>query len=174
VLGGFAATAFAVALLASGQSSTITGTLAGQIVMEGFLKIRIKPWLRRLITRGIAIVPALIVVGATGGKDTVGLLVISQVILSMQLPFAIFPLIMFTSSRSRMGAFANPLWIKAIGLMLATVISGLNIYLLWTSPLIGPSGVGIIAGAILGFAAWVRLVYKPRSVRASVSHDHAA
>ena len=88
-----------VALLASGQSSTITGTLAGQIVMEGFLRIRIAPWLRRLITRGLAIVPALVVISATGGRDTVGLLVVSQVVLSMQLPFAIFPLMMVTSSR---------------------------------------------------------------------------
>jgi manganese transport protein len=104
-----AATAFAVALLASGQSSTITGTLAGQIVMEGFLRIRIRPWLRRLITRLLAIGPAVVLISISGGKDTVGLLVFSQVVLSMQLSFAIFPLMMFTSDRKLMGEFANPL-----------------------------------------------------------------
>ena len=98
-----ASTAFAVALLASGQSSTITGTLAGQIVMEGFLNIRIRPWLRRLITRLLAIVPAIFLIGISGGKNTVGLLVFSQVVLSMQLSFAIFPLMSFTSDRRTMG-----------------------------------------------------------------------
>src|SRR5207247_9075135 len=102
LLGGAAATAFAIALLASGQSSTITGTLAGQIVMEGFLRIRIAPWLRRIITRSLAIIPALFLIGAGGGKNTVGLLILSQVVLSMQLPFAIFPLLMFTSDRRKM------------------------------------------------------------------------
>jgi manganese transport protein len=130
-LGGAAATLFAVALLCSGQSSTITGTLAGQIVMEGFLKIRIKPWLRRLITRTLAIIPALIVVIASGGKGTFNLLILSQVVLSMQLPFAIFPLMMVTSSREKMGVFANPLWVKVLGYAICTVITGLNIYLLW-------------------------------------------
>ena len=125
-----ASTLFAVALLASGQSSTITGTLAGQIVMEGFLKIRIKPWLRRLISRGLAIVPALFLISATGGKQTTNLLVLSQIVLSMQLPFAIFPLVMFTSDPKKMGRFANPLLVKIIGFTIATVISGLNIYLL--------------------------------------------
>src|SRR5207237_3546729 len=96
LLGGAAATAFAVALLASGQSSTITGTLAGQIVMEGFLRIRIAPWMRRLITRLLAIIPAVLIISASGGKHTVDLLVLSQVVLSMQLSFAIFPLVMFT------------------------------------------------------------------------------
>src|SRR5258708_4365139 len=99
VLGGIAATAFSVALLASGQSSTITGTLAGQIVMEGFLRIRIAPWLRRLITRGIALIPAVVVVALSNGKGTMDLVVLSQVVLSMQLSFAIFPLMMFTSDK---------------------------------------------------------------------------
>lgn len=158
-LGGAAATAFAVALLASGQSSTITGTLAGQIVMEGFLRIRLKPWLRRLITRGLAIIPAIISIVASGGKNTVQLLVISQVVLSMQLPFAIFPLLMITSSRSRMGAFANPAWVKAIGFPIGIVISGLNAYLLWET--IGTAWSLAVLGAILLFAAWVRFMYSP-------------
>lgn len=162
-LGGAAATLFAVALLCSGQSSTITGTLAGQIVMEGFLKIRIKPWLRRLITRTLAIIPALIVVLATGGKDTVELLVISQVVLSMQLPFAIYPLMMITSSREKMGTFANPLWAQVVGYCICTLIAGLNVYLLWG--IIGPAWVGVIAGAMLAFTAWVRLVYARRAPR---------
>jgi len=160
-LGGAAATCFAVALLCSGQSSTITGTLAGQIVMEGFLKIRIKPWLRRLITRCLAIIPALIVVSATGGKDTVQLLVISQVVLSMQLPFAIFPLMMVTSSKKRMGEFVNPLWVSALGYSICTLIAALNIYLLWNT--IGPIWVGLAAAITLAFTAWVKLLYKPRT-----------
>lgn len=162
-LGGAAATAFAVALLASGQSSTITGTLAGQIVMEGFLKIRIKPWLRRLITRCLAIIPALLTVIATGGKDTVQLLVISQVVLSMQLPFAIFPLVMVTSSRERMGVFVSPIWVRMLGFAIGTLISGLNVYLLWDA--IGPVWVGVVAAAMLAFAAWVR--WRGRAVRSA-------
>ncbi|MBY0309415.1 MAG: Nramp family divalent metal transporter, partial [Phycisphaerales bacterium] len=153
-LGGAAATLFAVALLCSGQSSTITGTLAGQIVMEGFLNIRIKPWLRRLITRSLAIIPALAMVLATGGKDTVGLLIVSQVVLSMQLPFAIFPLMAVTSSRKRMGDFANPRWVIVLGYAVCTVIAGLNVYLLWEK--LGPLWVGAIAAAILAYAAAVR------------------
>ena len=159
-LGGVAATAFAVALLASGQSSTITGTLAGQIVMEGFLRIRIAPWLRRLVTRGLAIVPALAVISASGGKDTVELLVISQVVLSMQLPFAIFPLMMVTSSQARMGEYANPSWVKLLGYAICTVIAGLNVYLLWQT--IGPVWVCAIAGGMLGFALWVRFGWRGR------------
>ncbi len=163
-LGGAAATCFAVALLCSGQSSTITGTLAGQIVMEGFLRIRIKPWLRRLITRCLAIIPALLVITATGGKDTVQLLVISQVVLSMQLPFAIFPLMMVTSSRERMGGFVNPLWVSVIGFAVCTLIAGLNVYLLWNT--IGPLWVGVTAAAFTGFAGYVRFLYKPKPTHA--------
>ncbi|CAN5683604.1 Nramp family divalent metal transporter [soil metagenome] len=158
-LGGAAATAFAVALLCSGQSSTITGTLAGQIVMEGFLRIRIRPWLRRLITRTLAIIPALIVISATGGKDTVQLLVISQVVLSMQLPFGIFPLMMVTSSRARMGEFVNPLWVKVVGYAICTLIAGLNVYLLWNT--IGPLWVAAMAAAMSAFTAWVKFGYRP-------------
>ncbi|MEG3174809.1 Nramp family divalent metal transporter [Sphingomonas sp. RB3P16] len=163
-LGGVAATAFALALLASGQSSTITGTLAGQIVMEGFLRIRIKPWIRRLVTRGLAIVPALIVISATGGKDTVELLVVSQVVLSMQLPFAIFPLMMVTSSRKRMGAYANPLWVKVLGYAICSVIAALNVYLLWET--IGPLWVGVMLAVMLAFAAYVRFGWKAPAERA--------
>ena len=152
-LGGVAATAFALALLASGQSSTITGTLAGQIVMEGFLRIRIAPWIRRLVTRGIAIVPALVVISASGGKDTVALLVVSQVVLSMQLPFAIFPLMMVTSSRARMGDYANPLWVKVVGYAICSVIAVLNVYLLWQT--IGPVWVGVMAAVVVVFAGYV-------------------
>jgi manganese transport protein len=161
-LGGVAATAFALALLASGQSSTITGTLAGQIVMEGFLHIRVKPWIRRLVTRGLAIVPALVVISASGGKNTVELLVVSQVVLSMQLPFAIFPLMLVTSSRKRMGAYANPLWVKLLGYAICSAIAGLNVYLLWAT--IGPVWVGAMAAALLGFAAWVRFGWRAAPV----------
>lgn len=156
-----AATAFAVALLASGQSSTITGTLAGQIVMEGFLNIRIKPWLRRLITRSLAIIPALIMISASGGKNTVGLLVMSQVVLSMQLSFAIFPLMMFTSDPKRMGEFANSLPVKIIGYTICTIIAALNVYLLFKT--IGPVWLGIIAAAMIGFTVWVTFFYKEQS-----------
>jgi manganese transport protein len=118
---------FAIALLASGQNSTLTGTLAGQIVMEGFLNIRLRPWLRRLITRLIAIVPAVICAGVYGESGTAKLLVLSQVILSMQLSFAVIPLVMFTSDRSKMGAFANPLWIKILAWTTAGLIVSLNV-----------------------------------------------
>ncbi|MGH7131934.1 MAG: Nramp family divalent metal transporter [Phycisphaerales bacterium] len=158
-LGGAAATLFAVALLCSGQSSTITGTLAGQIVMEGFLRIRIKPWVRRLITRGLALIPAVIVIQSTGGQHTVQMLIVSQVVLSMQLPFAIFPLMAFTSSRKRMGKFASPSWAVVVGFIICTLISALNIKLLWDT--IGPMWVGVIAAVMLAFAAWVRFGYKP-------------
>ena len=125
-----ASTFFAIALLASGQNSTLTGTLAGQIVMEGFLKIRLKPWLRRLITRLIAIVPALIVAILYGEKGTSEFLVLSQIILSMQLSFAVIPLVMFTNSKAKMGEFANALWLKISIWIITAIIVFLNIYLL--------------------------------------------
>ena len=130
LLGAGASTVFALALLASGQNSTITGTLAGQIVMEGFLNIRLRPWLRRLITRLIAIVPAVIVSLLYGESGTAKLLVLSQVILSMQLSFAVFPLVMFTSDKLKMGEFVNPAWLKLLAYFVACVIGGLNIWLL--------------------------------------------
>jgi manganese transport protein len=130
LLGAGASTMFALALLASGQNSTITGTLAGQIVMEGFLNIRIRPWLSRLITRGIAIVPAAVVAVMYGASGAARLLILSQVILSMQLSFAVFPLVAFTSNRIKMGEFVNPAWLKALAYLVAVVIAGLNIWLL--------------------------------------------
>jgi manganese transport protein len=126
-----ASTVFALALLASGQNSTLTGTLAGQIVMEGFLNLRIRPWLRRLITRGIAIVPAAIVASMYGESGTAKLLILSQVILSLQLSFAVFPLVMFTSERAKMGEFVNPIWLKTLAFTVAFVIASLNVWLLF-------------------------------------------
>jgi manganese transport protein len=122
---------FAVALLASGQNSTLTGTLAGQIVMEGFLRIRLKPWLRRLITRAIAIIPAFIVTVVYGEKGITSLLLLSQVILSMQLSFAVIPLIMFTNDSLKMGVFVNHLSTKFIAWIVALIILVLNLYLLY-------------------------------------------
>ncbi|SIT00710.1 manganese transport protein [Kaistella chaponensis] len=127
----FASIFFAVALLASGQNSTLTGTLAGQIVMEGFLNIRLKPWLRRLITRLIAVIPALIVTILYGEKGTTDLLVLSQVILSMQLSFAVIPLVMFTGSKLKMGEFVNKLWLKILVWVIAGIILILNLHLLF-------------------------------------------
>ncbi len=121
---------FGVALLASGQNSTLTGTLAGQIVMEGFLNIRLKPWVRRLITRLIAIVPALIISIKYGERGTADLLVFSQVILSMQLSFAVVPLVMFTGSKAKMGEFVNKPWLKFVAYIISAIIIILNIYLL--------------------------------------------
>jgi len=127
---GLASVLFAVALLASGQNSTLTGTLSGQIVMEGFLNIQMKPWVRRLLTRSIAIVPAVIVIGLFGERATTELLVFSQVILSMQLSFAVFPLVMFTSDKLKMGEFVNGAATKIVAWSIALIIAGLNIYLL--------------------------------------------
>ena len=125
-----ASTMFALALLASGQNSTITGTLAGQVVMEGFLEIRLPGWLRRLITRTLAIIPAVIVTALYGSSGTAKLLVLSQVVLSMQLSFAVFPLVAFTSDRKRMGAFVNATWLRLAGWASAILIAGLNAWLL--------------------------------------------
>jgi manganese transport protein len=121
-----ASTLFAVALLSAGQSSTLTGTLAGQIVMEGFLQFRIRPILRRLITRLIAIVPAVLVISIRGEEGSYGLLILSQVILSLQLPFAVIPLIQYTSNKEKMGEFANKTWVKILAWVSATIIVGLN------------------------------------------------
>src|SRR6266487_1327513 len=128
---GVASILFAVALLASGQNSTLTGTLAGQIVMEGFLNFRITPWLRRLITRAIAIVPAVFVIGIFGEGKTTELLIASQVCLSMQLGFAVWPLMTFTSEKAKMGEFANQFWLKILGWITAWIIIVLNVKLLW-------------------------------------------
>ncbi len=143
--------AFAVALIAAGQSSTLTGTLAGQIVMEGFLKFKFRPWLRRLITRLVAIVPAVIVISLSGEGGSYKLLILSQVILSLQLPFAVVPLIWFTSTRRIMGEFVISLWIKILAVVIAAVIIALNIFLVR-----GTLGEWIRAG---GF--WVGLAVIP-------------
>ncbi|HEV2986558.1 MAG TPA: Nramp family divalent metal transporter [Vicinamibacterales bacterium] len=124
---------FAVALLCSGQNATLTGTLAGQIVMEGFINLRIRPWLRRLVTRLIAIVPAVIVIAIYGERGTGPLIILSQVILSLQLPFAVFPLVMFTGDPHKMGPFANPPWVKGLAWTVAVIIAALNVYLLYQS-----------------------------------------
>jgi manganese transport protein len=127
---GGASAVFALALLASGQNSTLTGTLAGQIVMEGFLQLRLRPWVRRLITRGLAIVPAVIVAILYGESGTAKLLVMSQVVLSLQLSFAVFPLVRFTSDRLKMGEFVNPAWLRVLSYFIAFFIAGLNVWLI--------------------------------------------
>ncbi len=126
-----ASTLFAVALLFSGQNATLTGTLAGQIVMEGFLNIRLRPWLRRLITRLIAIIPALLTVYFYGERGIGALLILSQVVLSLQLPFAVFPLVMFTGDKRKMGKLVAPRWMLALAWPVAVVIAALNAWLLW-------------------------------------------
>jgi len=125
-----ASTLFAIALLASGQNSSITGTLAGQVVMEGFIHLKVSPWLRRLITRSLAIIPTIIVVAFTGEQGTEKLLIFSQVILSLQLSFAVVPLVLFTGNRKIMGEFVNARWLKALAWLTAVVIAGLNGWLL--------------------------------------------
>lgn len=132
VLGAsFASTVFACALLASGQNSTLTGTLAGQIVMEGFLDVRLKPWLRRLITRALAIIPAILVIGIAGEEKVTSLLILSQVVLSFQLPFAVIPLIQFTGNRRKMGEFANSRATSIVAWTVAITILLFNGELLW-------------------------------------------
>ena len=125
-----ASTVFAIALLASGQNSSITGTLAGQVVMEGFVHIRVAPWLRRMITRSIAIIPTIIVVAITGERGTEKLLLLSQVILSLQLSFAVIPLVLFTGSRKKMGEFVNGRWLQGLAWFVAALIAGLNAWFL--------------------------------------------
>lgn len=128
---GAASTVFAIALLASGQNSTVTGTLAGQIVMEGFLDLRLPMWLRRLVTRALAIVPAVAVIAWAGDRGATPLLLLSQVILSLQLPFAVVPLVTFTGSAKVMGAHAAPRWLTALAWVIAALIVALNAILLW-------------------------------------------
>ena len=125
-----ASTLFAVALLASGQNSSLTGTLAGQVVMEGFLQFRITPWVRRLVTRSVAIVPTVAVTAIYGTRGTSNLLILSQVVLSMQLSFAVFPLVFFTGDRRRMGEFTNARWLKGLSFAAAILIAVLNAWLL--------------------------------------------
>jgi manganese transport protein len=148
---GLASILFALALLASGQNSTLTGTLAGQIIMEGFINIRLRPWLRRLITRMIAIVPAVCVIGYFGESKTTQLLIASQVVLSMQLGFAIWPLMRFTGEKNKMGEFVNPLWVKILGWTVAAIIIVLNVKLLFDTFM--PASVLKIIYAHLGLSA---------------------
>jgi manganese transport protein len=163
---------FAVALLASGQSSTLTGTYAGQIVMEGFLNLRLRPWLRRLLTRSIAIIPAVFTVATAGDEGTLGLLILSQVILSMQLPFAVIPLIRFTSDHALMGDFANRAWVKAVAWGMAALILALNFWLAgqdavpWA--LASPSRMALALPLMLGLIvllAWVTFMPRSRGAR---------
>jgi manganese transport protein len=159
---------FAVALIASGQSSTLTGTLAGQIVMEGFVNIRMRPWLRRLVTRSMAIVPAAAAVYFYGAKGTLQLLILSQVILSMQLPFAIIPLIHFTGDRRRMGVFANRIWVKILAWITVAIVVVLNVRLViatfgdWLAAAgdrrwLAWLGLGPLAAILVGLLVWVTL-----------------
>ena len=127
----FAPTLFAIALLACGLNSTVTATLSGQIVMEGFLDIRLPPYLRRLVTRGIAIVPAAIVTIWYGEAGTAKLLILSQVVLSLQLPFAVVPLVMFTADKRKMGVLVAPYWVTALAVLIAITVIVLNMKLLW-------------------------------------------
>ena len=124
-------TLLACALLASGQDATLTGTLAGQIVMEGFLNLRLRPWLRRLITRALAIIPAAIVIGIYGEGKVTSLLILSQVILSFQLPFAVIPLVQFTSNKAKMGAFVNSRLTSVVAWVVAVAIVAFNAELLY-------------------------------------------
>ncbi len=125
-----APTLFGIALLCCGLNSTVTATLSGQIVMEGFLDIRLPPWMRRLVTRGIAIVPAAIVTVWYGEKGTAQLLILSQVVLSFQLPFAVVPLVMFTADRRKMNELIAPRWVTALAVVVAAIIIALNVKLL--------------------------------------------
>jgi len=155
---GMAGVLFAVALLCSGQSSTLTGTMAGQVVMEGFLDIRMRPWLRRLITRMLAVIPAALTIYFAGDKSTLGLLLLSQAILSMQLPFAIVPLIHFTSDRARMGEFANALWVRWLAWITAIVVIGLNAWLAYDSIQDWLAGAGAWRGLVAASAITVSAV----------------
>lgn len=147
-----ASTLFAVALLSAGQSSTLTGTLAGQIVMEGFLQFKMRPWLRRLITRLVAIIPAVAVIAIKGEQGTYDLLIFSQVVLSMQLPFAIIPLIKFTSDKSKMGSFANKQWVQILAWVIAVIIIALNVRLVYETI------SGWIAESSNPFWLWITVV----------------
>jgi manganese transport protein len=167
-----ASTLFAVALLSAGQSSTLTGTLAGQIVMEGFLQFKMRPWLRRLITRLVAIIPAVTVIAIQGEQGTYGLLILSQVILSMQLPFAIVPLIKLTSDKAKMGSFASKKWIQILAWIVAIIIIGLNVRLVyetisgWISESSDPLWIWItVVPVAIGMAALLAYISLPKFLR---------
>jgi manganese transport protein len=175
--------AFGLALLAAGQSSTLTGTLAGQIVMEGFVNIRLRPYLRRLITRVIALLPAVVVIGISGDKGTYKLLILSQVILSLQLPFAIVPLVHFTSDKLKMGAFASTWWVKVLAWITSVIIMALNgklVYdqiLEWVTggaPLVFSIVALIIAAAISSFLVYIIILPLLRGERSWVDEKSSA
>lgn len=147
---GVASVIFAFALLASGQNSTLTGTLAGQIVMEGFLNLRLTPWLRRLVTRGLAVIPAVGIMWYYGESQATNLIVWSQVVLSMQLGFAIWPLMRFTNNRAKMGEFTNAPWLKIVGWLTVALIIVLNVWLIFTSPLVPDS----VQDPVFRFLGW--------------------
>jgi manganese transport protein len=177
---------FAIALLASGQSSTLTGTYAGQIVMEGFLNLRLRPWMRRLITRAMAVIPAVFTVWYYGEQSTLWLLLLSQAIISMQLPFAVIPLIRFTNDGERMGEFANRAWVKLLAWSTAVVILALNFWLLfdqssawlradpWRVAAIAPLGAGVLL--LLGWVTFAnaKVPRRPAPAPEGVAVDLAA
>ena len=166
--------AFGLALLAAGQSSTLTGTLAGQIVMEGFVKIRLRPYLRRLITRSIALVPAVVVISISGDQGTYKLLILSQVILSLQLPFAIVPLVHFTGDRLKMGSFVNRWWVKILAWITSCAIIALNGKLVYDeivgwvregSPMLFSVGIVVLAVALSLFLLYIIVLPMVRGQR---------
>jgi len=175
------ATVFAIALLAAGQSSTITGTLAGQVVMDGFVRLRISPLKRRLLTRALAIVPAVAVLFSAGEDGVLQLLVLSQVVLSLQLPFAIVPLIRFTSAPRVMGVFASPPWLRRLACATALLIIGLNAWLVVQA--LGPAGgdmgrfaIGFataLGGALLAWITFVPLRFMPGHPTAGDTEDNS-
>jgi len=176
-----ASTLFAIALLSAGQSSTLTGTLAGQIVMEGFLQFKMRPWLRRLTTRLLAIIPAVIVISIQGERGTYGLLILSQVILSMQLPFAIVPLIKLTSDRSKMGPFANKQWVQILAWIIAVVIIALNVRLVyetiaeWIAESPNPLWLWVtVVPAAVGIAGLLVYISLPKFLRRKKEAAHFA
>jgi manganese transport protein len=159
-----AATVFAIALLAAGQSSTLTGTLAGQVVMEGFLSLRMSPLARRLLTRGLAIIPAVGVLVYQGDSGVLQLLILSQVVLSLQLPFAIVPLVRFTSDRQLMGQFASPTWVRVAAWTAAACIVSLNAWLVWRTLAADSASGGapwyayVLVGSLTALLLWISCV----------------
>ena len=139
--------AFAIALICAGQSSTLTGTMAGQICMEGFLHFRMRPWLRRMMTRGLAIIPAVVAIWLLGDASTYRLLILSQVVLSLQLPFAVVPLIRFTSDRDKMGPFVNPRWVWVLAWLVSLTIIALNVLLVYQEIGVWYEGAGSLGWA---------------------------
>ncbi len=175
---GVASIAFGVALVAAGQSSTLTGTLAGQIVMEGFVRIKMQPWARRLLSRLLAIIPAVLVIASTGSQGTYRLLILSQVILSLQLPFAVIPLIHFTNDKEQMGRFANPTWLRLLAWLIASIVIVLNAWLawvvisswrkagFWVDLIVLPVGIFLVLLLVyMSIGPWIKKLLKVRAVK---------